>query len=197
MTQSKRTSSASHPSEGAVIAEPLPASSLAALLTAHVLRDGEVVLLLLKPSLWLIIFQSISAAATALLLYLIGRVFNERLPLLSHVMTLNLTIFIIGVRLMWATVVWMGRFYLLTDRRVVRVAGVFNIDIQDCALRKVDHTKLVYSIKERLCGVASIEIHPKESEDACPVNVWRTVPRPTEVREQIEAAVRRAQNGLG
>src|SRR5438128_1209487 len=38
-------------------------SSLATLLAGHVLRDGEVVLLLLKPSLWFVVFQSILVVA--------------------------------------------------------------------------------------------------------------------------------------
>ena len=33
-------------------------SSLAALLTGHILQDGEVILLILKPSLWYIAFAS-------------------------------------------------------------------------------------------------------------------------------------------
>ena len=33
-------------------------TSLATLLTSHILRDGELVLLILKPSLWFIVFQT-------------------------------------------------------------------------------------------------------------------------------------------
>src|SRR5258706_15947904 len=72
-----------HASESAAVAAPR-ATSLATLLTGHVLRDGEVVLLVLKPSLWFIVFQSILFAAAVALLLLFARVFGDR-PLVHRV----------------------------------------------------------------------------------------------------------------
>lgn len=182
-------------SEGAaIIAEPLPGTSLAALLTAHVLRDGEIVLLVLKPSLWLIFFQSMRFVAAVVLGYLVARAFADRMPPVNRVVFFNAAVFLVAGRLMWATLVWMGRLYVLTDRRVIRLSGVFNIDIRDCPLRKVESTGITFNVTERLCAVGSIEIHPKPSPDACLPDVWRTVPRPADVQQQLEAAIRRAQN---
>ena len=186
-----------HASEGAALVEPLPAPSLAALLTAHVLRDGEVVLLVCKPSLWLILFQCIRFTAAVILAYLVARVFGDRLHPASRYVSLNAAVFLVAGRLMWATVAWMGRFYVLTDLRVIRVGGVFTIHVYECALRKVAAVQITYSVKERVCRVGSIEIHPKDSAEGAGVGVWQTVGHPVEVHEQICAAVRRAQNGVG
>ena len=54
--------------EGAGVATVQPsATSLAALLSRHVLRDGEIIILLLKPSLWFILLSSMRFAAAILL----------------------------------------------------------------------------------------------------------------------------------
>src|ERR1043165_2744988 len=55
---------------GAAVQSP-SATSLAALLSRHVLRDGEIVILLLKPSLWFIVLSSMRFIA-AILLLIIG-----------------------------------------------------------------------------------------------------------------------------
>src|SRR5205823_8176791 len=57
-----------HPSEApAATAEAPGLTSLAVLLTRHVLRDGELVILLLKPSLWFILLSSLRFAAIVLI----------------------------------------------------------------------------------------------------------------------------------
>jgi hypothetical protein len=181
-----------HASESAAVASPR-ATSLATLLTGHVLRDGEIVLLVLKPSLWFIVFQSILFAAAVLLLLLVARVFGDRLSFVHRVAYIEAAVFLIAGRMMWAVLQWIGRLYVLTDQRIIRLAGVFTVDIYDCPLRKVARTQITSSVKEKLCRVGSIEIHPKE--EFCPVGLWQTVPHPLEVNEQINAAIHKAQSG--
>jgi len=54
-----------HPTEEAAALTPAAGAGLAALLTSHVLRDGELVLLTLKPSLLFIPLQSLRFAVIA------------------------------------------------------------------------------------------------------------------------------------
>lgn len=181
--------------EGAVVAAPRRGAPLATLLTGHVLRDGEIVLLALKPSLWFIVFQSIRFAAAVLLLALMTHVFVDRGVSVHRVPYIEAVVFLIAGRVMWSVLQWMGRLYVLTDQRIIRLAGVFSVDLYDCPLRKVSRTQITASIKERLCRLGSIEIHPKEAEDVFPVDIWQTISRPAEVNEQIVAAMRRSHCG--
>jgi hypothetical protein len=97
---------------------------------------------------------------------------------------------------MWAVLQWMGRLYVLTDLRIIRLAGVLKVEIFDCALRKVARTQVNASLKERLCGTGGIEIIP--GDESCPPAVWQTVARPAEVNELIVATINRAkQHGYG
>ena len=177
------------PSESGGAAARTAPASLAALLAGRVLRDGEVVLLVLKPSLWFIIFQCIPVAAAALLVVLAVRIFGQRLSPRTPHFVVEAAIFVVAGRVMWAICQWMGRHYILTDQRLVTVSGVFNIELFDCPLRKIARTRVVRSLKEYLCRVGSIVIHPRD--DAMP-GQWQTIRNPLLVHETIVAAINRA-----
>jgi hypothetical protein len=176
-------------------AESTPAStSLATLLTRHILRDGELVILILKPSIWFVLLSSVKFIAAVLIFVIGAKLFDDRLPYNPFVY-LETGIFLIAARLMWAVQQWTARLYVLTDMRILRIAGVFNVSIFDCPLRKISSVRLVSNLRERICRVGSIEITPQD--DALPPGVWQTINRPREALEQIEAAIRKARhNGM-
>jgi hypothetical protein len=90
---------------------------------------------------------------------------------------------------------WMGRLYVLTDMRILRLSGVFNINIFDCPLRKVARTRVVRSMRERLLRLGSIEVTPCDAD--CPPGIWNTIAKPDLVNDQIVAAINRAKAGRG
>ena len=99
--------------------------------------------------------------------------------------------FAVACRVMWATLNWKGRLYVLTDQRILRFAGVFTIDVFECPLRKVARTNLVRAFSERVLRLGSIEIIPSEENPAA--TAWQMISRPA--REQIEAAIHKAKDG--
>src|SRR4051812_44326548 len=84
---------------GVAIVQP-GAATLAALLTRHVLRDGELVTLLLKPSLWFILLSSLRFAAVVLLAVIATQVFDDRLPALNRLAVWEAGLFIMSGRFM-------------------------------------------------------------------------------------------------
>lgn len=185
-------------SESAAVAAGTRSSPLATLLAGHVLRDGETVLLVLKPSLWFIAFQSMLFAAVVLLSLLIARGFADRLMLIHRSVYIEAATLVVAGRVMWAVLQWMGRLYVLTDQRIIRMAGVFSVDLYDCPLRKIARADVTSTMKEQLFRVGSIEIYPKDSVQSASAGLagnWQTIARPIEVHEQIVAAIRRSQNG--
>jgi hypothetical protein len=163
--------------------------SLAVLLAGHILRDGEVVLMILKPSLWYILFSAMRLSAAVL----IGIIAAELwLPPQAAQWYAAAGMFLIAARFMWSILNWMGRLYVLTDMRVLRLSGVFGVEVFDCPLRQVATTRLSYSFRERLWRLGSIEIVPRD--ETCPPGVWQTIRRPAEVHERVEAAVAKAKS---
>jgi hypothetical protein len=183
-----------HPSEGGATAAAEEAhpfrTSLAALLTGHILRDGEVVLLILKPSLWFIVFSSMRFTAVALILIIAAQLWMPTRVSLSFAYA---GAFLVAGRIMWAVLQWMGRLYVLTDMRVVRLSGVFNVEIFDCALRKVATTRLTRTFREKLWRLGSIEIVP--TDESCTPSMWQTVKRPAEVHAKLQSTIDRAKQG--
>ncbi len=181
-----------HMAEAGVAGAPAAAAgrttSLGTLLGSHVLRDGELVLLILKPSLWFIVFNSIAFAVGVAIAAAISAVLDHRMH--DH-FYFELALFFIAGRLMWAVLQWMGRLYILTDLRVLRITGVFGIDVFDCPLRKVVRARMVSTSREKVAGVGSIEIIP--SDETMPTGIWQTIAKPREVYERLQAAINRAK----
>jgi len=193
-----RFSAAMHPSEGAgaAVADAAPAAtSLATLLSRHVLRDGEVVLLLLKPSVWFIPLSSLRFIAVVLCLMIGVFVFDldDKIRALNTLSVIETGVFMIAGRLMFAVLQWTARLYVLTDLRILRISGVFNVHIFDCPLRKVARTRLLFTARERLLGLGSIEIIPLDDDQ--PEGVWQTIGKPRQVHEQVVATINKAKQG--
>jgi hypothetical protein len=183
-------------SEGAATAavEAPGITSLATLLTRHILRDGELVVLILRPSMWFVPLSCLKFIAAVLIFMIAAKVFDDKLPY-SPFAYVETGIFLLAGRLMWAVLQWMSRLYVLTDLRIVRISGVFTLNIFDCPLRKVASVRLVSNARERIVGVGSIEITPQD--ESCPPGVWQTVSKPSDVLAQIEAQIRKAKhNGM-
>jgi hypothetical protein len=170
-------------------------TSLATLLASHILHDGELVILILRPSYWFVLLQSLPHSLLALGFALIFALANGRIDR-GDTVYFEAAAFLIAGRVMWSILQWMGRLYILTEFRIVRLSGVFTIDIFDCPLRKVARTRLTATTGEKLLAVGSIEIEPKM--ELVPTGVWQTIPNPRAVHEKIVATIARAnQNGMG
>jgi hypothetical protein len=169
-------------------------TTLAALFAGHVLQDGELILLLIKPSLWFMVLSGLKFIGVVLIAMIGAALLDQQLPGRNFVYQ-QLGACVIAARLVWGALQWMGRLYVLTDLRIVRLSGVFSVDIFDCPLRKVARMRLQRSMRERLTAVGTIEIIP--ADENLPISYWNTVARPHNVLEQITAAVNRAKQGPG
>jgi hypothetical protein len=167
--------------------------SLAMLLAGHILRDGEVVLLILKPSRWSIVLSSLPFFALLTIGAIAGNLCLE--PRNQH-LVIEVIALAVAARIMWATLLWMSRLYIMTDYRILRLSGVLSVDVFDCPLRKVRQTRLLYSLRERLWSLGSIEIQPADSlSDPRPPGIWQSVRRPADVHDRIRSAIAKAKSG--
>jgi len=126
----KRQSTFAAAQGDAVVVPARAGTSLAALFAGHVLQDGELILLLIKPSLWFVLLSSLKFVAVALILMISAALLDPQLPGRNSVYQ-EFGLFVIAGRVMWAALQWMGRLYILTDMRIVRLSGVFSVEIFD------------------------------------------------------------------
>jgi hypothetical protein len=175
------------PAVGGVAAVPMP-TSLASLMAGHVLREGEVIILILKPALWSIPLEMLRSVTAMLIAVIACSLWIEH----PHLYFEAVAFLLVG-RTMWAVLNWMGRLYVLTDQRIIRMAGIFTFEIDDCPLRKVVRARLLISLRERLLRIGSIEII--SHDDSRPIWSWQWVSHPRKVHERVLRAIRRAKQG--
>jgi len=173
-----------------------PKTDIDALLPSDLITEDEQVLLAVKPSPWSIAFLSfrtlVLAAAAAAAVLAAG-------PLLHLGRLTGRLIEGCGVavlaRVGFAVLQWASRSYVLTDRRVIRIRGVFTIDIFQCALERVQNTFLVLTLAQRLFGLGNIEFTTAGTGGV--EAVWRHVRHPLQVHEKLLRALNAAVNRPG
>lgn len=169
----------------------LPTDRATAMLPADLLEGGEIILLLLKPSLWFVVLSSLKvivAVAIAFGLFYYAAVSMESLNVDPRQIVAT-AVALVAVRLAWAFADWMGRTYVLTDRRVIRIRGVVRIGVFQCALNKLQHTEVYYPLRERIFGLGTISF--ATAGTGYPDAYWFTVARPMSVHREVMAAIER------
>ena len=180
------------PLTGTTEANAGPAAVTSAdLLPANLLSGDEIVILLVKPSLWFILFRSIRwVAAMAVVLWFVGY-WGHLVPVVKSPTVINVAVAIAAARVGFAMLQWAARYYVLTNRRVMRISGVFNVDLFECQLTKVQNTYLTLTWYERLVGLGTITFATAGTAGAEPA--WINISHPLEIHEQVRAAINKAQ----
>lgn len=161
------------------------------LLPADLLQGGEAVILLLKPSPWYILLESIGvmivlAVFMAIGLWLQSHGYNSSLSGRD----LLLLVFGLGsIQLFWQFLEWLSRVYVLTDQRVIRVKGVLRVQVFETQLRNVQHTHATFSLRERLFGLGSIHIATAGTGDI--EASWVMLAKPLEAHRILVQALNR------
>ena len=154
------------------------------------LDGGEVVILAIKPSAWFVLYD---AARWLVLAFFVagtsGWVSNAvswaSAPLLIQFASAAATL-----RLGIAVLRWVSRFYVLTDRRVMRIRGVWKVDLFACPLLSIRTTRLEAEPHERLVGLGTLRFNVDPPPDAD--GSWYSIRHPEAVHAEVRRAIKRA-----
>ena len=78
--------------------------------------------------------------------------------------------------------VWRNKAYVVTNRRVIQISGVFNKDVVDSSLEKVNDVKMSQSFFGRLFGYGDIEIL---TASELGVNLFHEINQPVEFKQAM------------
>jgi hypothetical protein len=170
--------------------QPTPLAA-AELVPEHLLDGDEIVLFAIKPSLWFVVFTSARWLAGLIVVLCLARWIEALVPGINRPLLARAVLALAGARVGFAVLEWASRSYVLTNRRVMRIRGIFNITIFECALLQIQNTFLTLTWYERLLGLGSISFATAGSGTA--EATWSTVAHPLEVHEQVRAAINRAR----
>lgn len=181
---------------GTVGATSLPA--LAGVVPDHLLDEGELVILAIKPSMWFILFHSAKVLALVTALAILAYLVRDQLYELTHIgyrTICQIAAAVIVLQTAVAFLHWMSRLYVLTNRRVMRIRGIFNIDVFEAPLAKIQNTYLTLAIHERLFALGSVQFATAGTFGI--EATWQNVNNPLEVHELIRRTIRQAQHPTG
>jgi len=151
------------------------------------LLPAEVVIFELKPSLWYVAFVSLPIAAAGVALVLLAATIYELPESLRHWGAV-LGMWIIGLRVALALLEWLGRTYVLTDRRVLKQYGVVNVEVRSLGLEEVANTFVAQAAAQRLLGIGTIFF---QSSAAHGDLAWEHVRRPHKVHARVASQIER------
>ena len=181
------------PPHRAVPADPgdqalgFPIDRAGAMLPAHLLQNGEVIILLLKPSPFYILLGCLPHLAA--IIVLITGCWAIHLPGFGDREAILLGAALIAVRLTWQFFEWLSRIYVLTDRRILRIMGVLRVYVFESQLKKLQHTQVVFTIRERLFGLGTIGFATAGTGGT--EAFWVMLRRPLAVHRKIVQAMNR------
>jgi len=163
------------------------------LLPSDLLAEDEIVIFAIKPSLWTVAFLSFRVVVIAAVVAAAVLMVGQRLQLgqLGRIIIAGCGAVALG-RLGFALLQWLSRSYVLTDKRVIRIRGVFTIDIFQCSLAKVQNTFLVLTLPQRILNLGNIELTTAGTGHV--EAIWRHCKEPLKVHQQLLQALNRASN---
>ncbi|MFA9477463.1 PH domain-containing protein [Phycisphaerales bacterium AB-hyl4] len=162
----------------------------AAMLPTELLQPGEIIILLLKPSPWFILLAPIKTLFMLVLLVIAAGAINNQFGLDIDRRDLILVgVGLVGARLFWSFLEWLSRVYVLTDQRVIRVRGVLRVFVFEAHLREIQHTELLFSLRERPFNLGTLGF--ATAGTAVSEAYWQMVARPLEVHQRVVETLRR------
>ena len=170
------------------------ADPAAAELTRDLVDDDEIIILMLRPSLWYVLLSSLGglaiiALATFALAYMAK--FMSTLPGIgwSDRQAFLLGVILATVRTGWQIAEWMGKVYILTDRRVIVRSGVLRVAVFQTQLKNIQHTIVFARLRERLLGLGTIGFATAGSDTF--EAFWLMIRQPFTVHKTVVEAIKR------
>ncbi|MGE3182869.1 MAG: PH domain-containing protein [Phycisphaerae bacterium] len=159
-----------------------------------VLEGDEIVELLIKPSLWYVASLSVRWIAIAGITAALAAFASDSSVALRTYL-IQIAAIVSAARVGYGILQWSSRFYLLTNRRVMRIKGVLRADWRSCPLRDVGEIVRIDSPGQKFVKLGALRIH-HANPDKLPIH-WNFIRKPNEVERIVNDAVRRARSGNG
>jgi hypothetical protein len=182
---------------GALTFSETPAIATDAVDTAaasDLVRDDEVVILLLRPSVLFVFLVPLGSIMGMLILTLLLALLAAKLPWVgwNEQQAYALGFALITARLIWQALEWFNRIYILTDRRIITRSGVMRVSVFETQLKHIQHTTVFMRLRERVFGLGTIGFATAGSDMID--SFWVMLRQPMAVHRVILEAIQRYGN---
>ena len=165
----------------------------------ELIRKDERVVVIARPSLFMVVLEPLGSLVAIAVLVGVMMLLKAAYPGFGWTGpgAVGFGLLLAGVRLGWTYLDWMNRFYVLTDRRVVRRRGVIRVDVFEARLDRIQQTNVVQPLRQRIFGLGTIAFATAGTAgfDA----LWEYLPSPHQVHADVVHAVDRTppRDGTG
>jgi uncharacterized membrane protein YdbT with pleckstrin-like domain len=153
----------------------------------RMLGENERILLITRQH-WFVLFSAILAEITITLLLIVAfSVATIYYPLAAIGFVL---VFLPLISMLRDILIWTNHEYLVTNRRVIQISGIFNKNVVDSSLEKVNDVKMTQSFFGRLFDYGDVEIL---TASEIGVNLFKRIGNPV----KFKTAMLNAKEKLG
>lgn len=159
------------------------------LISPALLEPGERLVLEIKPSLLMLVVVSYRTLFWAAMLAMVNMyVDGDRLLFPGARFTIG-AIAVGGglLRVALAGLDWLGRIYVLTDRRLIRQRGFIHVNVFECELSRIQNTYLDFTWEQRLLGLGTLMF--LTAGTAGVEAAWAYVDAPLQVHARVREAL--------
>ena len=153
----------------------------------RMLGENERILLITRQH-WFVLFSAILAEITITLLLIAAfsvATIYYRLAAIGFVL-----VFLPLISMLRDILIWTNHEYLVTNRRVIQISGIFNKNVVDSSLEKVNDVKMTQSFFGRLFDYGDVEIL---TASEIGVNLFKRIGNPV----KFKTAMLNAKEKLG
>ena len=162
------------------------------MLPSELLQGGEIIILLIKPSAWYIVLESLGFIFIIVAVLIAAGVANNFEFASEYIAFRDLLLVAFGLlsaRIVWQFLEWLSRVYVLTDRRIIRVRGVLRVNVFETSFKRIQHTNTSFSLRERLFGLGTIGFSTAGSDGI--EASWEMLGKPLEVHKIVVQTLNR------
>lgn len=147
------------------------------------LHGNEIVILLVRPSVWYLLASSLRFSTVVVLVAVWLGPRAMAYHWLQFQTLVTLSAILIAVRIAYAIMDWLSHWYMLTNCRIITIKGVRQPIFFQASLSKLSDVQLIRTPLERLLGLGSIGFSTDSHIN--PDSLWHWIARPERVHQQI------------
>ncbi len=160
-----------------------------------VLHENEIVILMIRPSVWYIFISSGGFNLVVIAAALLGETSHLISRFVAAPAMATIVAILLACSLLYSVMDWIGHHYILTNCRILTIKGLLQPRIIQTCLGRVRKIALTQSVPERLLKTGTLAFTYDEQPDACDTWVWISNPR--RVEQQIHKAINRYTGRTG
>lgn len=150
---------------------------------------------------WMVFLRSILVELIiALVIVVLAALVTFGLPLLGFIIapiSFLIVLVLLIVPILGAVrdfTIWWNRMYIVTNHRVIQISGVFNKDVTDSSLEKVNDIKMDQSALGRILNYGDVEIL---TASELGVNLFKRIEDPVHFKTVLLNAKEQLEHGTG